>query len=93
MTKKELEAWIKSATFVCTGSHEYDQCANENVAEIWAKDGKFYKLEKCNRSYCEVWGKNGYIRGVYQPRECRKEERIIKTTVWVPVVRQEGIHP
>jgi len=85
MTKQELQDWLKTATFVCTDIHHYDERGNEESAEIWTKDGKFYKLYKCNREYCEKWGDHGYLRGVYEPQECRKEERIVKETVWVPV--------
>lgn len=85
MTKKELEEWLKTATFVTVSHHEYDQSSNENMHEIWQKDGKFYRLYKCNGHYSEKYGDNGFLRGFYQPEECRKEERIVKEFIWIPV--------
>lgn len=85
MTKQELNEWLETATFICTESQSFDLSGNEDVVEIWEKDGKFYKLFKCNSSYCEEWGEKGRIRGVYIPKECRKEERVVTVTVWVPV--------
>lgn len=87
MTKQELHDWLKSATYVCTPYQRYDENGNDNRQEIWQKDGKYYELGKCNGAYDEVWGDKGYLRGVYQPIECRKEERTrtITETVWVKV--------
>lgn len=92
MTKEELHKWLNSAVFECTSHQEFDESGNDHRTEIWAKDGKYYKLSKCNSGYCEAWGDRGYLRGIYQPIECEKEERTrtITETIWVPVVKSEA---
>jgi len=87
MTKQELQDWLKSATFVCVSFQEYDYNSNNNTREIWQKDGKYYELGKCNREYNEAWGDKGYLRGVYKPKEVKKEvrTRTITETVWLAV--------
>lgn len=82
MTKDELLLWMKSAKYVTTSFHEYDDRGNLWATYIYEKDGKLYQINYCNKEPNEYWDeeiinknssiKGGYVRGEYKPKEVTK---------------------
>ena len=89
MTKQELKDWIKSAKYDGIAEDEYDSNGNNFRSCVYEKDGKFYLVDYCNREPSEVYGKNGFIRGVYEPKEVIRHTQMIQEVYYEPV-KKEG---
>lgn len=84
MTKAELLKWIEhSIEIECYGN--YDENGNYNGYTILEVDSKLYRIDYCNGSPVEKYGDHGYIRGVYEPIEVKKQVKIVEKVEYVPV--------
>ncbi len=92
MTLKELKEWVKSASYNDTVNQEYDGNGNNFRSIIYKKDGKLYRIDYCNGEPNEVMGENGYIRGMYQPREVTRHVKRIERVYYKLVEKAVGIN-
>ena len=88
MNRQELKEWKRSVNCYACAEDEYDQQGNHFQTFIFEKDGKLYSISYCNSEPKEVWGKKGYIRGVYEPVEVTRHTEIIKRVYYKPVKKE-----
>jgi hypothetical protein len=85
MNLKEINIWIKNATYV-DETHDFpDSCGNEDSTEIYTvgDDPQLWALDYTNGHLCEKWGEHGWIRDVYEPYKVKAETRVVTVTEYI----------